>query len=218
MRHLFALLVALALVGCATGPVPLPVDNLGASAQTPVEDARPKNEGTREIFSLLITSDQYGYARLAQDLTEPTGPRLFAHRLQEKYGSGPAPSTKLLHFAVYLNNRAELKSVALGAAFGGVIGAALTSGMVTREGEIAHTVVNAESFAALSGENEYKRAFYTDSELKAGTSAFVVFIESESQGQRRFTRTVSPIKPVQAGQKIPLHQALEAAIHFHLNP
>lgn len=218
MRHLFALLVALALVGCATGPVSLPVDNLGTSAQTQVDDLRPKNEGTREIFSLLITSDQYGYSRLAQDITEPSGPRLLTHRLYEKYGSGPVPSTKLLHFAVYLNNRAELKSFALGTALGGVIGAAVTSGMVTREGEVAHTMVNAESFAALSGENEYKRALYTESELKPGTSAFVVFIESESQGQRRFTRTASPIKPVQAGQKIPLHQALEAAIHFHLNP
>jgi hypothetical protein len=124
----------------------------------------------------------------------------------------------LLHFVVYVNNRAELKSFALGTALGGVIGAAVTSGMVTREGEVVHTTVNADGFASLSGENEYKRALYTESELKAGTSAFVIFIESESQGQRRFTRTVSPIKPVQAGQKIPLHQALEAAIHFHLNP
>jgi hypothetical protein len=217
MRQLLALLISLALVGCATGPVSLHVDNLGTSAQTPVEDLRPKSEGTREIFSLLISSDQYGYARLAQDLTDPTGPRLFTHRLQEKYGTDPAAPTKLLHFAVYLNNRAELRSVALGAAFGGIIGAAITSGTVTREGEIAHTLVNAENFAALSGATEFKRAFYTDSELKAGTSAFVIFIESESRGQRRFTRTVSPIKPAQAGQKIPLHQALDAAIHFHLN-
>ncbi len=218
MRHLLALLAFLVLVGCATGPVSLPVDNLATSAQTQVEDLRPKGEGTREMFSLLITSDQYGYARLAQDLTDPTGPRLFTHRLQEKYGTGPVPPTKLLHFAVYLNNRAELKSVALGSALGGVIGAAITSGTDTREGEVVHTLVNPESFAALSGDAEYKRAFYTDTKLKAGTSAFVIFIESESQGQRRFTRTVYPIKPTQAGQKIPLHQALDAAIDFHVNP
>jgi len=218
MRQLFAFIASLALVGCATGPVSLPVENLAASAQTPVEDLRPKDEGTREIFSLLITSDSYGYARLAQDRTDPTGPRLFAHRLQEKYGAGSVPPTKLLHFAVYLNNRAELKSAALGAAFGGIIGAAITSGMVVREGDTVHTMVDAASFASLAGENEYKRALYTDAELKAGTSAFVIFIESESQGQRRFTRTVSPIKPTQEGQKIPLHQALDAAIHFHLNP
>ena len=208
----------MAFAGCATGPVSIPVDNLSASAQTPVEDLRPKSEGTREIFSLLVTSDQYGYTRLAEDIITPTGPRLFAHRLQEKYGKGAVPPTKLLHFVVYLNNRAELKRAALGGALGGIIGAAIASGTVTREGEIVHTLVNVESFNALSGNAEYKRAVYTDSELKAGTSVLVVFIESESQGKNRFTRTLSPIKPVQAGQKSPLHDALEAAIHFHLNP
>jgi hypothetical protein len=222
MYHLIQRLIlcfALAsLVGCATGPVSLPVENLAASARTPVEDLRPKNEGTREYFSLLVTNEKYGYFRLAQDLTDPTGPRLFSHRLQEKYGAGPVPSTKLRHFAVYLNNRTELKSAALGIALGGVIGAAVASGTVKREGETVHTLVDAASYATLSGENEYKRAFYTDAELKAGTSAFVIFIESESQGRRRFTRTVSPTGPTQADQKNPLHRALEAAIHFHLNP
>lgn len=218
MRLLLAFLASLTLLGCATGPVSLPVENLATSAQTPVEDLRPKNEDTREIFSLVITNDRYGYFRMAQDLTDPTGPRLFAHRLQQKYGAGPVPPTKLRHFAVYLNNRAELKTAALGIALGGVIGGAVASGTLKREGETVHTLIDAASYAALSGENEYKRAFYTDAELKAGTSAFVIFIESESQGRRRFTRTVSPTRPAQAVQGNPLHQALEAAIRFHLNP
>lgn len=217
MRYLLALVVSTALAGCATGPVSLPVENLNASSQTPVEDLRPKSEKTREIFSLLVTSDQYGYSRLAEDLTSPTGPRLFAHRLQEKYGNGAAPPTKLLHFVVYLNKRAELKRAAIGGALGGIVGAAIASGTVTREGELVHSLVDAENFNALSGDAEYKRALYTDSELKAGTSTLVVFIESESQGKRRFTRTLSPIKPTQTGQKSPLHDAMEAAIQFHLN-
>ncbi|BDT66759.1 hypothetical protein os1_09230 [Comamonadaceae bacterium OS-1] len=217
MRLLLALLTSIALFGCATGPVHLPVENLAASAKAPIEDMRPKNEGEREIFSLMITSDRYGYVRLAQDVTEPTGPRLFAHLLQEANASGTVPPTKLLHFAVYMNNRSELRTMALGVALGGVLGAVISSGTITREGEVVHTLVDASTFAALSGENEYKRAFYTDSELKSGTSAFVIFIESESQGKRRFTRTVSPIKPAQTGQKIPMHEALDAAIRFHLN-
>jgi hypothetical protein len=218
MRALIAFLASLALAGCATGPVTLPVDNLAASAKAPVEDVRPKEEGTREIFSLLITAERYGYARVAQDVTDPTGPRLFAHRLQEKHATGPVPPTKLRHFVVYLNNRSELRTGALGAAFGGAIGAAIASSTVKRDGEISHTLVDAASFEAMSGENEYKRAFYTDAELVPGTSAFVVFIESESGGARHFTRTVSPIKAAQAGQKVPLHQAFEAAIQYHLNP
>ncbi|MBH9575932.1 hypothetical protein [Inhella proteolytica] len=218
MRTLFSVLATIILVGCASTPVPLTIDNIDSSANTKVEDLRPATEGTREIFSLLITSDQYGFHRLAQDLTEPTGPRLFAHMLQEKHGKNPVPRTKLHHFVVYMNMRAELKKVALGAALGGMIGAAIANDTIIRDGETSHTLVNPESFAALSGENEYKRALYTEAELKEGTSAIVVFIDSDTEGVRRFTRTVSPMKQVQQGQKSPLHQALDSAIRFHLNP
>ena len=217
MYRLVAFVAFLTLVGCAS-PVSLPVDNLAASARTPVEDLRPSSEGTREIFSLLITSERYGYARLAQDVTEPTGPRLFAHRLQEKYGTRTVPPTKLHHFAVYVNQRAQFRSMAIGVGLGGVVGAAIAGGTATREGDIVHTLVSRDEFAKSSGDEEVKRAQYTEAEVKAGNSVFVIFIESESQGQRRFTRTVSPIKPAEAGQKVPLHQAFDAAIHFHLNP
>lgn len=218
MRQFLALALSLALVGCATGPVKLPVNNLAASDQVRVEDVRPKTEATSEIFSLLITSDQYGYSRVKEEVVDPTGPRLFAHELQQKYGAGQVPPVKLHHFVVYLNQRAALRSFAVGAALGGIIGAAIADGTVKREGDIANTLVATESFAALSGPNEYKRALYLDSELKEGTSAFVVFIESETNGQRRFTRTVAPIKAVKEGEKLPLHQALDAAIRFNLNP
>ncbi len=218
MRNLFSVLASIILVGCASTPAPLPIDNIDSSANTKVEDLRPANEGTREIFSLLITSDQYGFHRLAQDLTEPAGPRLFAHLLQEKHGKNPVPPTKLHHFVVYMNMRAELKKFALGAALGGVIGAVIANNTIIRDGETSHTLVNPDGFSALSGEEEYKRALYTEAELNEGTSAIIVFIESETEGAKRFTRTVSPMKQGQPGQKSPLHQALDSAIRFHLNP
>jgi hypothetical protein len=60
MRLLFALLLTAALTGCATTAA-LKIDNLEASAKTPVTDLRPESErGKYEIFSLLITSDRYG--------------------------------------------------------------------------------------------------------------------------------------------------------------
>lgn len=217
MRFVFCLIAALALTGCAVGPVPLPVENLATSARVPVEDVRPKEEAVREIFSLLITAERYGYQRLAQDLTDPTGPRLFAHRLQEKYGTATVPPTKLHHFVVYLNNRSELRRMALGAGLGGIIGAAIAGGTIVREGDTSHTLVDPAAYAAMSGENEFRRAFYTDAELQPGTSALIVYIESEAEGRRRFTRTVSPIKTQQPGQRTPLHQALESAIQFHLD-
>ena len=206
---------ALFLVGCAITPTPLPVDNLAASDQTQVENQCPAEEGTSEIFSLWVSSARYGYARAALDITNPTAPRLFAHYLQEKYGTNPVPPTQLRHFAVYANNRAEAQASALGAAIGGGIGALIATSGISRSGDTVSTLVNSSDFDALSGDDEYKRAFYT--ELPKGTSAYVVYIESESGGKNRFTRTVTPIKTVQIGEKIPLHQALDAAIKFHLN-
>jgi hypothetical protein len=102
-----------------------------------------------------------------------------------------------------MNNRSELKRGALGAAFGGAIGAMIASSTVKREGDAIHTVVDSARFAAESGEDEYKRAIYAEPQIPAGTSVFVVYIESESQQKRRFTRTVWPIKPAQAGEKLP---------------
>ncbi len=171
----------------------------------------------REFFSLMITSERYGYARLAQDITDPSGARLFAHRLQEKHGTEAVPPTKLHHFAVYLNNRSELRRTAIGAGFGGIIGAAIASGTVKREGDAIHTLADTVRFATESGDNEFKRAMYTDPEIPPGTSVFVIYIESEAQDKRRFTRTVWPIKPVKEGERLPLHQAMEAAIAFNLN-
>ena len=216
VHRLFTLIASIALVGCASGPVKLPVANLTASEKTPVEDLRPATEGTKDIFSLMITSDRYGYIRLAQDVTDPSGPRLFSHFLQEKYGDTAVPPTKLYHFAVYVNRRSELKRVSVGAVFGGV-GAAIAGSTVKHEGDAIHSLVDPAAFAAESGEAEYKRAMYAEPQIPEGTSVFVVYIESESQQKRRFTRTIWPIKPSQAGEKIPLHQAMEAAIQFNLN-
>ena len=214
--RLLALITSIALVGCAVTPAKLEVDNLAASEKTPVQDLRPPTEGTGDIFSFLITSDRYGYARSPLHLTNPSGPRLFTHRLQEKYGTGAVPPTKLHHFAVYVNNRAELKAVALGATFG-AIGAVLANNMPKREGKVMHEVVDPARFAAESGEDEYKRAIYADPQNTASTSMFIVYIESELQQKRRFTRTVWPATAPKAGEKSPLQQAMDAAIEFNLS-
>ncbi len=196
-------------MGRAPSPIKLAVDNLTASEKTQVEDLRPSTEGTRQFFGTNSRDDRFGYARIEQDATDPSGPRLFAHHLQEGYGSEPVPITKLHHFVVYLNNRSKANGLHRRADFSGS----------TAEHDVAkvhHTVVDPEIFAICSGEDEYKRAFYDEPGIPAGTPAFVVYVESESQQKRRFTRTVWPIKPPQISEKIPLHQALDAAIRFNL--
>jgi len=211
-----ALVAAAALAGCASGPMHLPVDNLAESSHLHVADLRPPEERTRKMFSGNVFSERYGYNRLAEDVTEPTGPRLFAHRLHEKARSGAAAPTTLRHFVVYSNLRTELRRSAFTTPLSGEPAAMTGHIAYTGEGEAVHSLVDAAAFEALSGDQEYKRALYTDSDVSANISAYVVFIESETEGQRRFTRTIAPVRLSEPDQMLPLHRALEAAIQFHL--
>jgi hypothetical protein len=207
-------LVVLTASGCVT-TTKLSVGNLATSASTPVIDKRPTSESTREAFSFIITSEQYGYFRLAQDLTEPTGARLFTHRLQEKFGVSTVPPTALLHFVVYANSRTELKRTAAIIAMGENIGGAFAGVKENRQGSAINSLVNETTFTALSGDAEFKRAIYDSSKTAPTNSAFIIYIQTESQGVRRFTRTVWPIKESKSKES-PLPSALEAAIAFHL--
>jgi hypothetical protein len=215
VTRFLTLFVCYFLVGCAAITV-LPVEDLALSEKTSLEDLRPAIESTREIFSLLVTSEKYGYSRLAEDITTPTGARLFAHRLQEQFPGADVPPIKLYRFVVYKNIRAEGKAIGFGAIFG-VVGAVVASASVNRDGEITHRLVDAEEFSAMSGEDEYKRAIYTEDELNPNTSGFTIYIESETQGRRRFTKTVAPTQLKKTDKMSPIHQALEAAIAFHLS-
>ncbi|WP_338758904.1 hypothetical protein [Massilia sp. METH4] len=213
--RLFPLIAALALAGCGSGPARLPIDDLAASDKARVEDVRPGTEATGETFSRITTSERFGYARIAEDVTVPSGARLFAHRWQEKHGADGA-SVRLHHFVVYTNRRHEFKRHAAAGGFGGAVGSIIANATFKREGDAIHTLADPARFAAESGDNEYRRAIYTDPEIPAGTSVWVIYIDSESQQKRRFTRTVWPIKDHKPGEKIPLHQAMEAAIRFNL--
>jgi hypothetical protein len=216
MAALYALLLIVVLTasGCVT-TTKLSVGNLATSASTPVIDMRPASESTRENFSLIITSERYGYFRLAQDLTEPTGARLFTHRLQMKFGNSTVPPTSLLHFVVYGNSRTELKRFAAITAMGENIGGAFSNAKENRQGNAMNSLVDEATFNARSGDAEFKRAIYDSSKTAPTNSALIIYIQTESQGVRHFTRTVWPIKKSKS-EESPLPGALEAAIAFHL--
>lgn len=214
IRRLFYFLLFFCLVGCSGFQIP--VNNLELSAKTPVIDMRPPEEGTQEIFSLLIMSEDYGYIRITERATNPTGARLFAHRLQEKYGSKPVPVTKLHHFVIYMNARNEMVTSSLSAGIGAAAGY-IPIGPTPRvtDSEAFNTMVDPAEFSMNSGQNEYKRAIYSPSEWPAGTSTYLVFIETETEGVHRFTKTVAP--RFKKDNSNGLHEALEAAIKFHID-
>lgn len=196
-------------LGGGAPPLKLPVDNLDASHKTQVLDLRPPTEGRRELFGTRSTSDRFGYIRAEQNATDPSGPRLFAHHLQMRYGNEALPSTTLHHFVVYLNIREEKMAL--------VNWNSSIADTPLFEGSVVHTIVDREFFAMCSGEDEYKRALFDEPAIPAGTSAFIIYIERETLEKRYFTRTVYPLRCPSKRGETPGHLALDAAISFNLD-
>jgi hypothetical protein len=133
-----------------------------------------------------------------------------------KHGSAPVPATKLHHFVVYQNMRGEGKRMALGSLLGPLGAIAAQSTVPVGDGN-NYMKMSPEAFEAMSGDDEYKRAMYAEGEQKDGVSALIVFIESESEGKRHFTRSVVPVKREKDDTKSPYQKAVEAAIAYHLS-
>lgn len=213
MKNPILLLAAVALCGCAT-VTNVPVTGLDRSDKVAVSDLRPKIESEGETFSLLITSDAYALYRVADAAIAPPSVRLLKHRAYERFGTaGAMAEMKVRHLVTYRNMQAELRRSAIGAGIGGIIGAVVAGAGVAGPGGSLSYVIDAAKFDAV-GPEEFKRALYTEAENPGKGSLHIVFIETEMNGKRVFTRTVAPTK-VKEGEQ-PLAVALEAAIAFHL--
>lgn len=215
IQRLIAFIPFIALVGCAPATVKLPVANLAVSEKTHVEDLRPASEKTQEVFSYLITNERFGYRRLPQEATDPSGARLFSHLLQEKYGDTVVPPTKLKHFVVYLDERAAIKRTSLAAAGFVVIPAA--GNISESQYGVINSLVDSAEFNAASGDSEYQRAISNSPYSLSGKPIYVIYIESESGSKNRFTRTTFPMKNAPLGFEQTLYEAMDAAIRFNLS-
>ena len=215
-RVLIALFL-LGLAGCAAPSPPqlVAAQELERSRDVRIDDLRPQSESRTEGFSLLVSSEESGIGRLGDSLTDPSGPRLLAHRAKEHFASGPAPlEVKLLHFVVYRNGQAAQRHSALVGALTGGLGLMIDASTTTNVvGGPVSSVVDEGRFEDLA-KTEFKRAWYTESEAPADQRVLIVYIDSEIRGTRRFTRTVSPSKS--ADGKAPIQIALDAAIAYQL--
>lgn len=215
MKRLLLVLAALVLSGCAAQVANLNVAGAERSEQVRVQDLRPPIEKEGEIFSISITSEQYALYRVAESVTVPSGVRLLQHRAFEtlqKPGMAPL-DLKVHHFVVYRNMQAELRRSSIGIALGGVMGALIAGNMVVDASGAAHSPVDGKAFDAL-GATEFKRALYTEAENPGKGSVHIVYIDTEINGKRVFTRTLVPMK-VPEGQT-PIGVALESAIKYQL--
>lgn len=216
MKKLLLVLAAALLSGCAAQVANLNVSGVERSEQVRVQDLRPPIEKEGEIFSVNIASEQYALYRVAESVTAPSAVRLLQHRAFEtlqKPGAAPV-DLKVHHLVVYRNMQAELRRSSIGVALGGVIGAVVAGNMVVDASGAAHSLVDGKAFEALAP-TEFRRAMYTEAENPGKGSVHIVYIDTEINGKRVFTRTLVPVK-VPEGQT-PMGVALESAIKYQLS-
>jgi hypothetical protein len=205
MRKLFlALLVMLA--GCATMTVP----GIERSESVQVKDLRPKTEKESESFSINVFNDAYATYRVADSAITPPAIRLLQHRAYEKFGASNAPlEIKIHHLVVYRNFQAELRRGGISA----IPGVLVYGQVTTAPAGIASSLVDGKTFESLAA-TEYKRSLYSEQENPGRGSVLVVYVETEIQGNRIFTRTLAPAKEKNGVN--PLIAAIEASIKFNL--
>jgi hypothetical protein len=74
--------------------------------------------------------------------------------------------------------------------------------------------VDAGQFNGLASE-EYKRALYTGAENPDRASVHIIYVETEANGKRIFTRTLAPLRTKDG--KLALSEALESAFKYHVS-
>jgi hypothetical protein len=214
MKKLFAVL-AIALSGCAAQVTTIDVQGLDRSDRLAAKDLRPASEKDGEIFSLMITSDAYGLYRVADSVVSPAPVRLLQHRAYERFSSaGPAPDLKVHHLVVYRNLQSEFRKAAIASGIGGAIGAAIVAGTVKDASGALSSPVDTGQFNGLAPA-EYKRALYTEAENPDRASVHIIYIETEANGKRVFTRTLAPLRTKDG--KLAVGEALESAFKYHVS-
>ena len=211
-RHLLVLL-ALACAGCAPVVTKVNVADIAKSDTMHVTDQRPASEKESKIFSLLITSKEYGVIRAGDVHLSPGPVRLLQHQVYEKFAAeGGTHAVTVYHFVIYQNMRSQLRAGAVGAGLGGVLGAVAGNAMANHDAASQTRLVDEMSFNSIS--EEYLRGQYDATENPDKASVYVIYVDTDIDGKKVFTRTVASMKP--HGNENPLVDAVDLAIKNHL--
>ncbi|MFT7722861.1 MAG: hypothetical protein QM788_08510 [Roseateles sp.] len=210
---LSVLLSAALLVGCATPTPPIAVSNLAASEAFRLTDLRPGKESVQEGFSYLVTNKAYGKFRIAPTDVQPAPMRLLQHRIFEALPADRrSAEVKVHHFVVYMNMEVMGKGVAAGAV-GGLVGALLADAMQAKGQADSISASDRSAFDAATGEQEWMRAIYTSEENPNDRVCHIVYIETELDGKRVFSRHFAE---VEAKQNVALVTVIDESIRKHV--
>tara|TARA_R110002124_G_scaffold57039_5_gene160234 strand:- start:974 stop:1633 length:660 start_codon:yes stop_codon:yes gene_type:complete len=214
MKKLLGTMAMLLLTGCAAGPIKVNVSDITQSESVQLSDVRPSNESEKETFSLLITSDAYAIYRNGDAVTQPSPLRLLQHRAYEKLSSNGDPlNIEVFHFVSYMNAQSTLRTGAVGSIFG-PIGAGIATASKDQTSNFSYSDIDRNKFESIPADQEYVRAYYSESENPNDAMVFVIYIDAEINGKRRIVRSVAP--SVNDNGDHPYTAALEKSISAFL--
>lgn len=215
MKKVMAVLLSMMCAACAPVATKVSVPDMAKSDALSVRDVRPDSEKDRKLFSLLVTSKEYGIIREGDAGLSPSPVRLLQHQVFEKFdASGHLPKVDVYHFVVYENLKSKLRSNAMFGSIGGLLGGLAADAVATHVAMAKAGAVDEEAFDRASGDDEYQRALFTEAENPAREPVYIVYIDTDIGGERVLTRTVSLIK--QHGDESSLATAVQSAITNHL--
>lgn len=213
MKRSIAILLMLACTACAPVTTKVNVPDIAKSDALPVSDMRPASEKENKIFSLLITSKEYGIIRAGDARLSPPPIRLLQHETFQKFSiADHLPQMTVYHFVIYQNMKSQLRSGAVGAGFGGMVGAMVGNAIGGHDTSSQTRDVNEKTFDSVS--DEYQRGLYTSAENPDKASVYIVYVDTDIDGKRVFTRTIASME--KHGDRNPLTDAVQLAIRNHL--
>jgi len=210
-----ALIVSLFLCACAHTPVPFDLPAEAQSISIPVEDLRPESEKNDEIFSLLVTSSQYGIYRKGDKTLSPPITDIFRWMVFERLGETEKNlKISVYHMVVYMNMKSMLRRQAFAFPIGGAIGVIIAGNTVASTVNISQSLVDREQFEH-SSKTEAHRAFYSEEENPGNAPIFVIYIDAAVKDKRVFIKTIAPLSAPDG--QYPLALAVEGAIQYWLD-
>ncbi len=213
MKKVLAVFLALACVAC-TVVTKVNIPDMATSDWVTVSDLRPATEKESRFFSLSIVSKQYGIYRVGDARLSPPAVKLLQYEVAKQWHANDgSPTVNVYHLVIYMNTQSETRREAASVAVGGALGAVIGDEIASHN-EMAQTrLVDEKAFDGLATE-EYQRGLYSQAENPKKTSVYIVYIDTDIDGKRVFTRTIAAVDS--KGNEDPLADAIELAIRNHL--
>ena len=215
MKQYIVVLWMLACTGCAPVVTKVNLPDIAKSNSLSVSDMRPASEKERKMFSLLVSNDKYGIVRTGDARLSPSPLRLLQYQAFDKFNaSGHLPKVGVYHFVVYQNTKAQLLAETTGAVAGGLIGALIAQSITDHDVPASTRFFDEETFDTQSSD-EYQLGLFTKSENPKKGAVYIIYIDTDVDGKKVFTRTIAPIH--KHGDQDPLASAVQLAIKNHLD-